>query len=69
VLAAEATATGAAILAGLAAGTFGDVADATARAVEVAADPIRPDPRTRDLYDTAYARYRAMFDAVERAAV
>jgi xylulokinase len=69
VLAAEATATGAAILAGLAAGTFGDIAEATTRAVEVAAEPVRPDPGTRELYDAAYARYRATFDAVEKAAV
>jgi xylulokinase len=66
VLAAEATATGAAILAGLAAGTFAGIAEATARAVEVAPEPVRPRTETRDLYETAYARYRATFDAVEK---
>ena len=66
VLAEEATATGAAILAGLAAGTFDDIDSATERAVELAPESIRPDPAVRDRYDTAYARYRAMFDAVEQ---
>jgi xylulokinase len=65
VLAAEATATGAAILAGLAAGTFDDIGDATARAVELAPEPLWPSEAMRDRYDAAYAGYRAMFDSIE----
>ena len=67
VLTPEATATGAAMLAGLAAGIFTDIKDATARAVRLAPEPVLPDPRRRDLYDCAYARYRATFDAIEKA--
>jgi xylulokinase len=65
VLADEATATGAAFLAGTAAGTFTDLDDAVARAVEVAPATVDPDPAVRDRYDEAYERYRALFDAVE----
>ena len=65
VLAQEATAAGAAFLAGTAAGTFSDLDDAVARAVEVAPATVDPDPQTRERYDEAYARYRGLFDAVE----
>ena len=47
VLAAEPTATGAAVLAGLAAGTFADAADAVARTVTPADRCYEPDQRTR----------------------
>jgi xylulokinase len=67
VLADEATATGAAFLAGTAAGTFTDLDDAVARAVEVAPATVDPDPAVRDRYDEAYVAYRALFDAVEGA--
>jgi xylulokinase len=65
VLAEEATAGGAALLAGTAAGTFLDLNDAVARAVELAPTTVDPDPALRDRYDEAYARYRALFDAIE----
>ncbi len=67
VLAEEATALGAGILAGTAAGTFRDPDDAVTRAVEVAATTVDPDPAVRDRYDEAYTRYRRVFDAVEKA--
>ena len=67
VLAEEATALGAGILAGTAAGTFRDPDDAVTRAVEVAPTTVDPDPAVRDRYDEAYAQYRRLFDAVENA--
>ena len=65
VLGQEATALGAALLAATAAGTFSDLDDAVARAVELAPTTVDPDPAVRERYDEAYARYRALFDAVE----
>lgn len=65
VLAEEATALGAALLAGTAAGTFTDLDDAVARAVALAPTTVDPDPAVRERYDEAYARYRGLFDAVE----
>jgi xylulokinase len=67
VLAEEATALGAALLAGTAAGTFANLDDAVARAVELAPTTVDPDPADRDRHDEAYARYRGLFDAVEGA--
>ena len=66
-LAEEATALGAALLAGTAAGTFADLDDAVARAVELAPTTVDPDPADRERHDEAYARYRGLFDAVEGA--
>jgi xylulokinase len=62
-----ATSLGAAMLAGIATGMFRDAADAAARCVHVAADPVRPRPETREIYADGYARYRRLFDGVERA--
>jgi xylulokinase len=67
VLAEEATALGAALLAGTAAGTFRDLDDAVARAVELAPTTVDPDPAVGERYDAAYAQYRSLFDAVEGA--
>ena len=67
VLSAEPTAAGAAILAGLAAGTFADAADAVARTVRLSPRCYRPDPRTADVYAERYAQYRALYDGVEGA--
>jgi xylulokinase len=67
VLAAEPTATGAAVLAGLAAGTFADAAEAVARTVTPARDCYRPDERTTAVYAERYAQYRALYDGTERA--
>lgn len=67
VLAEEATATGAGLLAATAAGTFRDCDDAAGRAVELSPTTVDPDPALRERYDEAYARYRGLFDAVEGA--
>jgi xylulokinase len=67
VLADEPTALGAAILAGLAAGTFAGPADAVARTVAVAPRCYQPDERVKMVYDERYAQYRALYDGAEGA--
>jgi xylulokinase len=67
VLAPEATALGAAMLAGVAAGIFGDLEDAVTRAVELAPEPFIPDESRQLLYADSYARYRALYRGVEGA--
>lgn len=67
VLSAEPTAAGAAVLAGLAAGTFADATDAVARTVRLAPRAYHPDPRTRDVYAERYAQYLALYDGAEGA--
>ena len=64
VLTEEATAVGAAMVAGVGAGVFADF-DAASVAVRLAPDPIEPDPVVNRQYAEAYCRYRAAFDAVE----
>jgi xylulokinase len=66
-LAEEATALGAALLAGVAAGTFTDFEDAVARTVVLDPEPITPDPAGVAAYAEAYPRYRRLFDHVEEA--
>lgn len=61
----EATALGGAVLAATGAGWHPDVASAAAASARVQPDVAEPDPAHRDLYDQAYARYRAIFDALE----
>ena len=67
VLADEPTALGAAILAGLAAGTFTGAADAVARTVAVAPRCYQPDELVKAVYDERYAQYRALYDGAEGA--
>jgi xylulokinase len=67
VLVPEATALGAALLAGVATGIFPDITDAVTRTVRVADQPFLPDPERRSLYDDAYANYRRLYDGVEGA--
>jgi xylulokinase len=67
VLAGEPTALGAAILAGLAAGTFSDTADAVARTVTPSVRVREPDERARAVYEERYAQYRALYDGAEGA--
>ena len=66
VLTEEATAVGAAMVAGVGAGVF---ADFSAASVAVQLDPtaIEPDPAAQRQYADAYGRYLAAFDAVESA--
>jgi xylulokinase len=65
VLVKEATALGAALLAGVSAGTFQNLNDAVQRSVTLADEPFVPLPKNADVYDQAYARYRALYDALE----
>lgn len=66
VLTEEATAVGAAMVAGVGAGVFSDF---SAASVAVKLDPgtIDPDPAAQRRYADAYGRYLAAFDAVESA--
>ncbi len=65
VLVSEATALGAALLAGVATGIFPDLPHAVSRTVRVADEPFHPDPARRSLYDENYDRYRRLYDGVE----
>ncbi len=66
VLTEEATAVGAAMVAGVGAGVFADFSAATV-AVQLDPDCIEPGPAAQRQYADAYGRYRAAFDAVEKA--
>ncbi len=61
----ESTAQGAAMLAGVGAGTFRDLDDAVERLTTLAPTAYVPDRSTTGAYDDAYGRYRDLFDAVE----
>jgi xylulokinase len=60
-----AASSGAAMLAGVAAGCFADLADAAAHSVRVAAEPVVPRPHTAETYAEAYGAYRRLFDGIE----
>ncbi|MFG1929666.1 FGGY-family carbohydrate kinase [Mycobacterium sp. NPDC048908] len=66
VLTEEATAVGAAMVAGVGTGFFADFA-AALTAVRLAPTAIEPDPEATKTYAEAYCRYLAAFDAVESA--
>jgi xylulokinase len=53
----NATLVGAAIFAGIGAGVFRDVADGVAKAVRFA-EPVRPIPENRDVYQKRYETYK-----------
>jgi xylulokinase len=59
----EGSAYGAALLAGVAGGTFTDVHDAVARCVRVKSR-VEPDDDWAEVYDRGYQRYRALFPAL-----
>jgi xylulokinase len=63
--ASEATAVGAAMLAGVGVGHVGDLHEAAATMVSLSSAAFEPDLSVRDVYDDAYRGYRALFDAVE----
>jgi xylulokinase len=63
----HATSAGAAMVAGVAAGWFEDLHEASARTVELPDEPVYPQPATAELYEDAYRAYRRLFDAVEAA--
>ncbi len=60
----ETTATGAAILAAAGSGVVPSIGDAVSAFVAYRPESHDPDPSTRDAYDEAYARYRAVYDAL-----
>jgi xylulokinase len=59
----EGAAYGAALLGGVAAGVFSDVAEAVASCVRVR-DVIEPEPSWRDAYEEAYERFRVLYPAL-----
>lgn len=61
----EATALGAAMLAGVGAGTFRDLDEAVAALTTLDPTVYEPDASTSGAYADAYGRYRGLFDAVE----
>lgn len=61
----ESTALGAAMLAGVGAGTFADLDEAVDRLTSLTPVAYEPDPATSRAYEDAYGRYRTLFDAVE----
>ena len=66
VLTEEATAVGAAMVAGVGAGVFDDFSAASV-AVQLDPQAIEPEPAAQRQYADAYGRYRVAFDAVESA--
>jgi xylulokinase len=61
----ETTATGAAILASVACGLHGSVADAVNAFVAYQPNEHEPDLERRDAYDESYRRYRQVYDALK----
>ena len=62
-----ATSMGGAMLAGVGAGVFADLAQAAERAVELAAEPVLPREETAAVYEDTYRAYRRLFDGIEGA--
>ena len=61
----ETTATGAAILAAVGSGVHATVSDAVKSFVSFRPEEHEPDPKARDAYDEAYARYRDVYFALK----
>jgi xylulokinase len=61
----ETTATGAAILAAVGAGLYGNVANAVEAFAAYQPDEHQPDPERRQIYDDAYTRYRDVYFALK----
>jgi xylulokinase len=61
----EGSAYGAALLGGVAGGVFADVPDAVDRCVRVRTT-VDPDPAWQAVYDDTYARFRALYPALDR---
>jgi xylulokinase len=60
----EGSAYGAALLAGVSNGVFGDAREAVSRCVRIR-DRIEPNEAWARVYDEGYARYRALYPAVK----
>jgi xylulokinase len=63
----HATSSGAAMVAGVAAGWFEDLGDAAANTVRVPEERVYPQPAVAEIYEDAYRAYRRLFDALEAA--
>lgn len=63
----EATAVGAAMLAAVGAGLFDSVDECVETVVELAPDPIEPDPTIKDRLEEAYGEYQTLYDTLESA--
>lgn len=61
----EATALGGAVLAATGVGWYPDIGSAAAASARTLPEVAVPDPARQRCYDEAYARYRAIFDALE----
>jgi xylulokinase len=61
----EGAAYGAALLGGIAAGTFADAHEAVAACVRVR-DTVEPDPEWQRVYDEGYTRFRSLYPALRR---
>ncbi len=61
----ETSAAGGALLAAVAAGTYGSLGEGVDAVVEVDLAAIEPDPVGAEAYEDAYGDYRALFDALE----
>lgn len=61
----ETTAVGGAMLAAVGAGIFASVAECVDAVVQLAPDPIEPDPSMKDVLESAYADYRNLYDTLE----
>jgi xylulokinase len=61
----ETSAAGGALLAAVAAGTFGSLEEGVDAVVEVDLVPVEPDPGAAEAYEDAYQEYRVLFDALE----
>jgi xylulokinase len=63
----EGAAYGAALLGGVAAGTFGSAQEAVDACVRVR-DTVEPDPEWRRVYEDGYRRYTALYPAIKGVA-
>jgi len=61
----ETTAVGGAMLAAVGAGMFSSVTDCVSQVVQIAPQPVEPDPAMKDVLEQAYGEYRTLYDALE----
>ncbi|MFV0429326.1 MAG: xylulokinase, partial [Arachnia sp.] len=61
----EATAVGAAMLAAVGVGLFGSIEECVASVVQLAPEPVEPDPTIKDRLEAAYRDYRVLYDSLE----
>ncbi len=61
----ETTAVGGAMLAAVGAGIFSSVTECVSGVVQIAPEPVEPDPAMKDVLEQAYGEYRTLYDALE----